>query len=121
MKFGMIFVLLVSFFALIGCEKKEDKPAPPIVVQPVDPQPEPPKDAEKCELASKHFSCGPAAWWNYDCGDKEKTVYFASIEEIVAAHGAQQIGACIRVTYKDGSEEMLPVVGAGPCLPCQEI
>jgi hypothetical protein len=53
--------------------------------------------------------------------EKNEQVYFASKEDITAKAKEKNLGACVRVTYKDGHQEMLPVVGAGPCLPCQEL
>lgn len=111
---------------LVACESKQEKPVepvvPPITEPPVEP-PKPPKDEAVCRDEGKLFQCGTNAWWNFECGgDVEKeTVYFASKEEIVKAHAEKNIGACIRVTYKNGEQEMLPVVGAEPCLPCGEL
>ena len=31
------------------------------------------------------------------------------------------LGACVRVHMKSGDDVILPVVGAGPCLPCGEL
>jgi hypothetical protein len=109
---------------IVACEKKEDKPATPVVPPIVEPEPpKPPKDEAVCKAEGKSFQCGTNAWWNFECGGnpEQETVYFASTEEIVKAHGEKNIGACIRVTYKNGEQVMLPVVGAGPCLPCGEM
>lgn len=117
----MKYILMCLLITLVACDKKEEKPVVP--VQPPIEQPKPPKDEAVCKPEGKLFQCGTNAWWHFECGgDVEKeTVYFASKEEIVKAHADKNIGACIRVTYKNGEQEMLPVVGAGPCLPCGEL
>lgn len=120
-----VLLLAVALVAVVGCSKDRKPDVPPIDKPPVvDPTPVPAKEAEFCKAEGKKFHCGTNQWWFLDCGGdiKEEQVYFESEAAIVAKGLEKQIGSCIRVHYKDGSNKMINTwAGFGPCLPCSEL
>ena len=61
-------------------------------------------------------------WWGLSkCGvSDDGDVYFSSQEAMLAQWTKAGVGSCVRTRMLDGSDQMLPVVGFGPCIPCVE-
>jgi hypothetical protein len=107
-------VLLLTF---VACEKKEDKPAPPVVppiVEPQPPQPEP--EQEYCKAEGKEFSCMSALYFYGKECPAQGPVYVKDMEEMKAL--VQKSGQAVLVKMKDGSEQF---IGVGMPMPCEQL
>lgn len=111
-------LVLAALFVFVGCNKDE-KPKPPVVVEP-SPTPSFPKDGAFCSASGNKFHCGTNEWWKLDCGPGDHQVYFASKDAISAKSDELKMSGCVKVTFKDGSQENVHF-GFGPCLPCSEM
>lgn len=115
---------VIGLVTVVSCKHSEVKP-PIVVLPPPPPAPVVHKEAEFCKAEGKKFQCGTNLWWHMDCSGKDnegsEQVYFMSKEDITAKAVEHNLGACVKVHMKDGTDVTLPVVGAGPCLPCSEL